>query len=141
MIKVNSIYNGKAYLETDEGLDEYNRVGYGSQATIHTSEDSDGILFVKTTDNPYLFRYGYKQKKADYFGNPAGYVWSSRPSCLNQAFGTDFINVIVGSDATLAIKASDLEKILPEEYSIIKRVNESGEISYNIVKEKPDEDK
>lgn len=140
MIKVTSVYYGKVYLETDEGLDEYKRIGYTNEQ-LFSQHDKDGELFVMATAHPAFVRFGYQQKRADYLGNPAGYVWSSRPGCVNQAFGTDYVDCIVGSDGTLAIKASELEKILPEEYYLCKHTDERGEITYKILKGKTDEDK
>lgn len=140
MIRVKSIYYGVAYLETDEGLDQYKRVGYSSEK-LFSQEDNGGELFVMATAHPAFVRYGYKQKKSDYLGNPAGYVWSSRPGCLNQAFGTDYVSCVVDSDGTLAIKASELEKILPVGYCICKSIDKHGEITFNIMKESTDEDK
>lgn len=140
MIKVTGIYYGRAYIETDEGLDQYKRVGYSSEK-LFSQEDKDGELFVMATANPAFVRYGYKQNAEDYLGNPAGYVWSSRPGCLNQAFGTDYVDCVVGSDGTLAIKASELERVLPKGYCLRKTIDKRGEITYNIIKETTDEDK
>lgn len=139
MIKVT--YIGQyLYLETDEGLDEYNRVGYTNEK-LFSQVDADGELFVMATANPAFVRYGFRQSKADYLGNPAGYVWSSRPGCLNQAFGTDYVSCVVGSDGTLAIKASVLETILPEGYTLRKHIDKDGEITYIVTKENVDDNK
>ena len=140
MIKVKSVYYGKVYLDADEGLDEYGRIGY-TKDKLFSQADEDGELFVMATAHPAFVRYGYKQNKADYHGHSAGYIWSSRPGCLNQAFGTDYVECIVGSDGTMAIKASVLETILPEEYYLCKYTDDRGEITYRIMKGKTDEDK
>lgn len=122
------------YIVTDEGIGNYGRVQSCSpQKIVHSFEDDEGTLFVSATENPYLFRYGYRQKKADCDGNPAGYVWSSRPGCLNQQFGTDYMTVLHQSDGTLVASAKVIETLLPEGY-YINRYERNGEITYYIKK-------
>ena len=48
--------------------------------------DGDSELFVRATNIPGIFKYGSKLLKDDYFGNKAGYIWSSRVGVLNKEF-------------------------------------------------------
>lgn len=91
-------------------------------------------LFYKKTNIPGLYDYGYKQL-IDTWDHKAGYVWASRPSCLNSVFGTRFITCLVGCQV-FALDVEVLEELLkswPEPYEIIEE-RDDDEISYELRK-------
>lgn len=110
----------------------------GTGEIIMSKEVKDGLekglLFVKTTSNPKVFTYGFKQIGDGIFHGD-GYVWSSRVGCLNNTFGQDFVEVWIDNNATFCMHKDDLQELLPEDYTLEKRVMfKDNEVYYYPVK-------
>ena len=78
-------YHNALYISGEEELKTYDHV--------LEKEEYDGLYFVSNTNIEGVFRYGFKQSKEDYFGNPVGYIWSSRAGVMNKLFDTALIEV------------------------------------------------
>ena len=87
---------------------------------ILEQEDKEGTTFVRATNIEGIYDYGYQQKKADYMGNPTGYIWSSRAGVMNKVFNTKLIEVAYAEDlpfnsfSSYAIDLNILEPLLEE---------------------------
>lgn len=104
-------------------------------------EVEDGTYFVRKTNIDGIFTYGFKQNKEDYFGNPAGYVWSSRASVMNKQFNLALIEVVYKKEnsycpISCSMDVAYLEQLLSDtEYTIDKSPRESDtDVTYRIVK-------
>lgn len=88
-------------------------------------------IFVAETTVPEVYMYGAVQL-TDEWEHKAGYVWSSRPGFLNELFGECFVDIRY-NNCTYAMKASDLEDYLSDEY-YISRSFSGGEPNYKVKK-------
>jgi hypothetical protein len=91
--------------------------------TRTTEPDGDGNYFIlKEYNDGEYYTYGFVQGK-DSYDHKAGYVWSSRPSCINAVFATSLIDVrlLEDGDTTgygVAIPMARLKEILPDEFHL-----------------------
>lgn len=105
--------------------------------TRTTEPDNEGNYFIlKEYNGGEYYTYGFVQGK-DSYDHKAGYVWSSRPSCINAVFDTDLIDVRLLEDGAItgygvAIRVSMLKEILPDEFSI-EEYYEKEDNDYNIM--------
>lgn len=79
MLTIDRISNGCIYITGEEELKGIERV--------LEKQESDGKCFVVRTNIEGIYTYGIEQTKEDYWGHKPGYVWSSRASVMNAAFG------------------------------------------------------
>lgn len=130
-----------------KSFDQYNRRPYIVGENIKLLdrilefEDKEGTCFVTNTNVEGIYSYGYQQKKADYFGNPAGYIWSSRASVMNKVFNTTLIDIYYcesyhSSGRCLAIDLHVLEPLLENtEYMIDwTPIVDKEDVTYKLVK-------
>ena len=90
---------------------------------------------------PNLFDFYAAQLEAD-DETPAGYKWSSRCSIMNKYFGIELIDVDCyyadnkSTPERFGFRVSELKKILPEEYTIVKNFydKEDKEPYFKVVK-------
>lgn len=94
--------------------------------------DHDTTAFVVVTKNG-VCQYGLRQHVARH-GEPAGYVWSSRPGVMNQYFDVQIVNAHVNNISCRALTVEAVKKILPKEYYLVKET--SFEPNYIIIKNK-----
>lgn len=78
-------YNSTPYIIGEEDL----KTG----EVVLEKEVEDGTYFVRKTNIEGIFKYGFRQNKEDYMGNPAGYVWSSRAGVMNKEFDVALVEV------------------------------------------------
>ena len=104
-------------------------------------EVEDGTYFVRKTNIDGIFTYGLKQNKEDYFGNPAGYIWSSRASVMNKQFNLALIEIVYKKEnsycpTSCSMDVAYLKQLLSNtEYTIDKSPRESDtDVTYRIVK-------
>lgn len=103
--------------------------------------ESDGTYFIKNTNIEGIFDYGFQQNKEDYFGNPAGYVWSSRAGVMNKLFDVALVEICYKQEGSYsyrscAIDLAHLEPILEgTEYEIQwEPVVDETDVCYRIKK-------
>lgn len=78
---------------------------------IAEKADEEGILFLdQCTDFPEIYHFGYRQSEPD-TDHPAGYVWSSRASAINEAFGADLIEIAI-NHCCYAMKIDDVNALI-----------------------------
>ena len=101
----------------------------------------DGTYFIKNSNIEGIFNYGFQQDKEDYFGNPAGYIWSSRAGVMNKLFDVALIEICYKAENEIsyrscAIDLAHLETILEgTNYEIDWTPREDkSDVRYRIVK-------
>lgn len=126
-------YNNRLYLVGEEDL----KTG----EIVLEKEVEDGTYFVRKTNIDGIFKYGFRQNKEDYFGNPAGYVWSSRASVMNKQFNLALIDVVYKREKSYlpiscSMDVAHLEQLLSgTEYTIDKSPRENDtDVVYRVVK-------
>ena len=139
MLKFKEVTRHRVYFDTDETIKD----NYYDESLkfVLTHEDGEYKLFTKETSMKDLFTYGAIQLKDGYsqWDHKAGYVWASRVGCLNKQFGTQFIEVNVGSRG-YAMDVNLVKKLVEEQtgdkYSIVEDICfDDKEPYYNLVKE------
>lgn len=78
-------YNNTPYIIGEEDLK--------TEEVVLEKEANDGTYFVRKTNIEGIFKYGFRQNKEDFMGNPAGYVWSSRAGVMNKEFDVALVEV------------------------------------------------
>lgn len=92
MLKIDHIgsLNGspRYYITCDEKISE--------NAKIHSKlvENNTEELFCCDTNVPGIYSFGCKQLTDGVF-HGKGYVWSSRPGCINGQFGTKLVEAVI----------------------------------------------
>ena len=79
MLTFECISGGTIYLSGDEELETLDRV-------LETQKE-DGKPFVTRTNIEGIYKYGFEQTAQVYWGHKPGYIWASRASVMNAAFG------------------------------------------------------
>lgn len=77
--------------------------------------DNNSELFCESTTVEGVYHIGCKQLKDNCF-KKAGYVWSSRPGCINAQFNTQLVDVVINNSACWVMDIN-LLKTLVEEYT------------------------
>lgn len=80
-----------------------------TEEIVLKKEVKDGTYFVRKTNIEGIFNYGFEQSEADYLGNPAGYVWSSRAGVMNKEFGIALVEVVYKKDNSHCPKACSMD--------------------------------
>ena len=116
MLKFKGIhqYSQVIILESDEEIKSTNN-------KVLTKLVDDGLLYVRETTHPEIFSYGLVQLE-DGIYHKAGYVWSSRVGVLNIMFDEEFVEVNIGHCAGYCMRKSDVEKLLPENIELTKKI-------------------
>jgi hypothetical protein len=125
MLRIEAIRGGCVYLIGDERLVCNKR--------CLTKEDPEGILFITNTNVEGIFRYGYEQMKADYFGHGPGYVWHSRASVMNANFDVMLMEAYYKEEGSNTYTTCAIDMVRYEEL-----FNEYG---YELVREPRKENK
>ena len=113
MLQIQSILNFSAIptynIYCDEPINIVN--------TIHSMvvDNNTSELFCKSTTVDGVYSIGCKQLKDNCF-KKAGYVWSSRPGCINAQFNTQLVDVVINNSACWVMDIN-LLKTLVEEYT------------------------
>ena len=108
---------------------------------VQSHVDNEGELFLKRTNVPGIYFYGFKQAKES-MGHPAGYVWSSRASVLNKTMNLTLLDATYKVDTSLRGCAIDLklfEQLLNEngfEVNFTPTRNNSSDTVYTITQKK-----
>lgn len=111
MFTLNSYYAGKIYLQCSEKIERTER---------HKKIVDDGKyeLFYDDTNVAGVINYGCIQLE-DGIYHRKGYVWSSRPGCVNKEWGTKYIEAVI-DHCCYAIDADVASSIL-EEWLLINK--------------------
>lgn len=94
-------YNNTPYIVGDEDLK--------TEEIVLEKEVEDGTYFVRKTNIDGIFTYGFKQNTADCFGNPAGYVWSSRAGVMNKEFDIALVEIVYSQNNSHCPKACSMD--------------------------------
>ena len=126
-------YNNTPYFVGEEDL----KTG----EVVLEKEVKDGTYFVRKTNIEGIFKYGFRQKEADIFGNSAGYVWSSRAGVMNKEFDVALVEVVYSKNnshcpMSCSMDLAHLEPLLEgTEYMIDWTPREDDtDVVYRIVK-------
>lgn len=126
-------YNNTPYIVGEEAL----KTG----EVVLEKEVEDGTYFVRKTNIEGIFKYGFRQSKEDIFGNPAGYVWSSRAGVMNKEFDVALVEVCYKKEGSpsytsCSMDLAHLEPLLEgTEYMIDWTPHENDtDVVYRIVK-------
>ena len=90
---------------------------------------------------PNVFDF-YAAQLEDDDEHEAGYKWASRCSIMNEYFGTELIDVDCyttdnkSTPQSLGFRVEELKKMLPEEYTIVKKYwnKENTEVHFKVIK-------
>ena len=107
MLTINSISGDRYYISCDEPIQKKNKI-FSTVVDGGTRE-----LFCGYTNIEGVYYYGCKQLVADY-DHGAGYVWSSRASCINKQFGTHLTEVILNGTALWAMDINTLKELVSQ---------------------------
>ena len=114
------------YHEFYEDMEEVGRIG--------KPEDAGTLYLERSRKYPAFVHFGYIQSH-DSYEHKAGYVWSSRPGVINNAFGTKLTSVTIYESEYLpcscAVDADYIAKLIPPEYEIVE-VDDYGETVYKM---------
>lgn len=126
-------YNNTPYFVGEEDLER--------GEIVLEKEVEDGTCFVRKTNIEGIFTYGFKQKNADYLGNPAGYIWSSRAGVMNKEFDIALVEVFYKKEnshcpRSCSMDLAHVEQLLEgTEYMIDLTPRENNtDVVYKIVK-------
>lgn len=132
MFTVKSFYSGSLYAEYNQKIEDISK-------QTKLVDNNEYELFYTQTNVPHIIRFGCKQLKDDY-RNKAGYIWSSRASCINKEWNTRYIQAYInnscfGIDADFA--ALILEAYLKKQnkgYTVsVRKLNETDkDVSYTL---------
>lgn len=128
MLKFKSFYARNLYFTNDN--EDIKRVQRYSKLV----DNDEYEMFYETTEIEGVISYGCKQLFDDR-EHDAGYVWASRPSCVNKEWGTKYLHAYVdnrayGIDSEVAINL--IEKWLKD--------NNKGHYVVKVVKEHEDKE-
>lgn len=114
----------------------YIRMVEGDVVESKVVENGTEEMFYKKTSIEGIYTFGCKQL-TDSWDHKAGYVWSTRASCVNDTFGTNFVGCIYNS--TYCAIDADIAKPMVEEFygcPCVIKVTRDGKVdlNYRIVK-------
>ena len=126
-------YNNTPYIIGEEDLK--------TEEVVLEKEVEDGAYFVRKTNIEGIFKYGFRQKESDIFGNSAGYVWSSRAGVMNKEFDVALVEVCYKKEGSpsytsCSMDLAHLEPLLEGTgYEIVwEPVVDDNDVVYRIVK-------
>lgn len=105
MLTIKLISGDNYYLSCDEHIEKQD-VLYSAIVEYGKEE-----LFCGRTTVEGVYYYGCKQL-FDTWAHAAGYIWSSRASCINGQFGTQLVEVIINGSSTWAIDINILKDLV-----------------------------
>ena len=137
-MKVTLVDNWRIYIEGDviPGTYRYVPIVPGDIVESKIVEDGTEEMFYKKTNIEGIYTFGCKQL-TDSWDHKAGYIWSSRSSCVNETFGTNFIDCSFNStycaiDADIALPLVEAYYGCPCTIKVTKKGDE--DLEYRVVK-------
>lgn len=127
MLTITSIweYGKKIQIKGDIDIRPITRI-------MERDTDNKHTLFIRNTNIDGFYDFGLQAHEADYWGNPAGYVWSSRAGVVNKVFGVKLVDVYYNS-MCIAISVDKLTELLDlDRYYIKEYIDKRGEITYSV---------
>lgn len=137
-MKVTSVDQYYIHIEGDVNPNThmYARLVEGDIVESILVEHGTEEMFYKKTNIEGIYTFGCKQL-TDSWDHKAGYIWSSRASCINAVLATNFVGCIYNN--TYCAIDADVAKPLVEEFygvpCVIKVTMDGNEdLNYRIVK-------
>lgn len=107
MLTIKSISGDRYYISCDEQIQKKDKL-FSAIVERGTEE-----LFCGDTTVEGVYYYGCRQL-VDTWEHAAGYIWSSRPSCINGQFGTQLAEVIINNSALWAMDINILKNLVAQ---------------------------
>lgn len=80
---------------------------------VHSAiiKDNDEEMFCKNTNVTGVYSFGVKQL-VDGMYHEAGYIWSSRPGCINGRFNMQLVDAVINGSSRWAVDINTLKPLV-----------------------------